>query len=87
MGIFVLLLASCTGKSEEQKYMERRAQEIAKEEAHKHYIDSLVNVATGLTGASSEQRRLSLVKLYQEYPSLSHKWDSVSVSIDKGEIY
>ncbi len=55
---------------------------------HERYIDSLVNVATGLDGETlvrNRQNALDILK--KEYPQMNEKWDSVQESIDNMEVY
>lgn len=87
-----VLLGSCNTKSPEQAAQESFEQEMKENEAnqmkHEKYIDSLVNVATGLEGETLvSNRRHALSILRSEYPQMNDKWDKVEVSIENCEIY
>lgn len=86
------LLVSCNSKSPEQaaqEAVEREMQEMdANQMKHEKYIDSLLNVATGLDGQTLvANRRHALSILRSEYPQMSEKWDKVEISISNGEVY
>lgn len=86
------LLASCNSKSPEQAAQESFEKEMRESEAsqmkHEKYIDSLVNVATGLDGETLvANRRHALSILRSEYPEMCDKWDKVEVSINNGEVF
>ena|GEM_PF-4785236 len=71
-----------------EDYERKRHEEIVKENAHKAYIDSLVDVATGLYDETdTDGRRHALVILWQKYPQMSDKWEKVSESIDNMDVY
>lgn len=87
-----LLLASCDTKTPEQaaqESVEREMQEMnADQMRHEKYIDSLVNVASGLDGENFvANRRHALSILRSEYPQLSDKWDKMEISINNCEVY
>lgn len=55
---------------------------------HERYIDSLVNVATGLDGETLVRNRQNALDiLRKEYPQMNEKWDSVQESICNGDLY
>lgn len=88
----VLALTACDTKTPEQKAQESFEKEMSEmensERNHKFYIDSLVNVATGLEGVENTAKRLdALEKLRKEYPQLSEKWDRCEEAINNMELY
>lgn len=90
--LLCVLLGACNSKTPEQaaqEAVEREMQEMdANQMKHEKYIDSLVNVATGLDGQTLvANRRHALSILRSEYPQMSEKWDKVEISISNGEVY
>lgn len=86
------LYVGCDNRTAEQRANDAfKAQEKAEEKQgmeHEKYIDSLVNVASGLDGETLvRNREHALNILRKEYPELNEKWDSVQASIDNMEIY
>ena len=54
---------------------------------HERYIDSLVNVATGLDGETLVRNRQNALDiLRKEYPQMNEKWDSLQESIYNGNL-
>lgn len=92
LSLVCVLLGACSSKTPEQaaqESVEREMQEMdANQMKHEKYIDSLVNVATGLDGETLvANRRHALSILRSEYPQMSEKWDKVEISINNGEVY
>ena len=90
--LLCVLFGACNTKTPEQAAQESLEQEMKENEAsqmrHERYIDSLVNVASGLDGESLiSNRRHALSILRSEYPQLSEKWDKMEVSINNCEVY
>lgn len=93
--LFVVMFAliSCgNNKTPEElarESLDRQMKELEqKQMAHEQYIDSLVNVATGLNGITLRtNRQHALDILRSEYPEMSEKWDAVQKSIDNLELY
>lgn len=90
--IATLLIIGCNQKTPAQKMQEefdaQQAQETKSALNHEAYIDSLVNVATGLDGVSKTQNRKNALNiLRKEYPTMTEKWDKCEESIDKMEMY
>lgn len=86
------LCVGCDNRTAEQRANDAlKAQEQAEEKQgmeHEKYIDSLVNVASGLEGETLVRNRQNALNiLRKEYPELNDKWDSVQESIDNMEIY
>lgn len=86
----ILSLASCQHKSPARDAEERFQQEMKQMEqdrmSHEKYIDSLVNVASGLEGTTlraNRQHALDILK--KEYPEID--WTSMQRAIDNYEIY
>lgn len=72
----------------EDEFNAEKAQREASELAREAYIDSLVNVATGLDGVSKPLNRKNALKiLKEEYPTLNDRWDRIEECIDNMEIY
>ena len=69
--------------------MEQYIQSCKEDEMkHERYIDSLVNVATGLDGETLVRNRQNALDiLRKEYPQMNEKWDSVQESICNGDLY
>lgn len=89
---FLGILVGCDKRSAVQRaeddYNQKRQKEIEKEMVRERYIDSLVNVATGLNGETlvrNRQNALDILK--KEYPEMSDKWDAVQESINNMEVY
>lgn len=81
--IAICLFTGCNTKSSEQK--DQRAKSAMEHEA---YIDSLVNVATGINGVSKPlNRKNALNILRKEYPNMKEKWDRCEECINNMEIY
>jgi tape measure domain-containing protein len=59
----------------EQAYDEQKQKVIAKEQQHQQEIRDLIEIA-GNEAASSETRRLALVKLENQYPSIFEKYQT-----------
>jgi len=90
--LLCVLLGACNTKTPEQAAQESFEQEMKENEAnemrHEKYIDSLVNVASGLDGENLvANRRHALSILRSEYPQLSDKWDKMEISINNCEVY
>jgi len=90
--VTILTLTACDTKTPEQEAQESFEREMSElennERDHKFYIDSLVNVATGLEGVENIAKRLdALEKLRKEYPQLSEKWDKCEEAINNMELY
>lgn len=89
---FIGILSGCDNRSAVQRaeddYKQKRQKEIEKEMIHERYIDSLVNVATGLDGETLIRNRQNALNiLRREYPEMKDRWDSVQESIDNMEVY
>ena len=88
-----LLLLSCgnnkTPEQEAKECFDRQMKEMeAGQMKRERYIDSLVNVATGLDGATLRaNRQHALDILRKEYPEMQERWDGVQRSIDNMETY
>lgn len=88
-----LLLLSCgdnkTPEQAAEEYFDRQMKEMdARQMNRERYIDSLINVATGLEGATLRaNRQHALDILRKEYPGMRERWDGVQRSIDNMEIY
>lgn len=90
--ILLLTILGCDRKTPSQCAKDDVEQYIqsCKEDEMKHerYIDSLVNVATGLDGETLvRNRQNALGILRKEYPQMNEKWDSVQESICNGDLY
>lgn len=84
----VLLLSCGKPKSDEEAIHDMLEENQQSEMLHERYIDSLVNVATGLDGETLTQNRQHALDILQkEYPELHEKWVKVQESIDNGELY
>lgn len=59
----------------EEEYNRKKEEAIAKEEEHKRKIEELLSVA-GDEQLSTENRRLALVRLEMQYPSIFKKYDT-----------
>ena len=87
------LLCACgnhpTPEEAARRSLERDMQELEQNQmSHERYIDSLVNVASGLDGATlRSNRQHALDILRREYPELNERWDAVQKSIDNLEMY
>ena len=76
------LFAGCSEGKKEKEIKEMTPLE------RESYIDSLVNVATGINGVSKPlNRKNALEILRKEYPSMNDKWDRCEECIDNFEIY
>lgn len=52
------------------------------------YIDSLVNVASGLNGVTLRENRKNALKiLRKEYPTLNDRWERMEECINNMEVY
>ena len=90
--ILLLTVLGCDRKTQSQCAKDDVEQYIqsCKEDEMKHerYIDSLVNVATGLDGETLvRNRQNALDVLRKEYPQMNEKWDSLQESIYNGNLY
>lgn len=86
--ITVFVFIGCNTKTPQEKAQEIFEKEKQDKLKREVYIDSLVNVASGLEGAAlRENRRNALKILEKEYPELQNTWDKVNESINKMEIY
>ena len=89
---FSVLLSCGNNKTPEelaQESLDKTMRELEQKHMnHEQYIDSLVNVATGLNGTTLRaNRQHALDILRNEYPQMSDKWDAVQKSIDNLELY
>lgn len=96
LALFMLtatLFVACNTKTPEQQAEEdfkKHMQELEQNQAQRSIkMDSLVNVATGLSVETYEtaKRNQALKVLREEYPELSERWDAVQKSIDNMEVY
>lgn len=92
--LFVLIALISCGHSKTpaelaEESLDRKMKELEqKHMSHEQYIDSLVNVATGLNGTTLRtNRQHALDILRTEYPEMNEKWDAVQKSIDNLELY
>lgn len=78
-----------TGAQEANEVFEREMQQMEQDQmTHERYIDSLVNVASGLEGITMKaNRQHALDILKKKYPSMNDRWDAIQTSINKMEIY
>lgn len=88
----LLYLSGCNSKTPAQKaedeYNAEKEQREAAALVREAYIDSLVNVATGLDDVSKPLNRKNALKiLRKEYPTMTEKWDKCEESIDNMELY
>lgn len=88
-----LVLAGCgsglTPEQEAQRVMREKAvKDSAAQYRRNVYIDSLVNVATGLEGVENTvERQHALDILMREYPELEDRRAAIQKSIDNMELY
>ncbi|WP_042369871.1 hypothetical protein [Bacteroides neonati] len=72
----------------QDKFNAQKAQRDAYLLTHEAYIDSLVNVATGLDGVGKpKNRKNALDILRKEYPTMKEKWDRCEECIDNMELF
>lgn len=88
----LLCFAGCDSRTPAQKaedeYNAEKTQRKASALVRETYIDSLVNVATGLDGVSKPlNRKNALDILRKEYPTMTEKWDKCEESIENMEMY
>lgn len=87
-----LLMTNCDNRTATQQAADDFNKEVRETEdnqmRHERYIDSLVNVATGLDGETLVRNRQNALDiLRREYPEMSDKWDAVQESINNMELY
>ena len=88
-----LMLLSCgdnkTPEQAAQESLDREMKELEDKQMNRErYIDSLINVATGLEGATLRaNRQHALDILRKEYPGMQERFDEIQRSIDNMEIY
>ena len=88
-----LLMLSCgdnkTPEQAAQESLDREMKELEDRQMNRErYIDSLINVATGLEGATLRaNRQHALDILRKEYPGMQERFDEIQRSIDNMEIY
>ena len=77
----IMLFTACSGnKPKESSEMTPMQREV--------YIDSLVNVASGLDGVTLKENRKNALKiLRKEYPTFNDKWDRMDECINNMELY